>query len=114
MTDDDTITLKQAAEIYSFKVSTLRAEHGKGRLTLYRIGNKDYTTPADIKEMVRQCRVDPKGHDFILTRDESSGSSGTDRVSSALAAARETTLRLRNSSRNTSDTSTSRRHRARQ
>jgi hypothetical protein len=114
MTDDDTITLKQAAEIYSFKVSTLRAEHGKGRLTLYRIGNKDYTTPADIKEMVRQCRVDPKGHGFTLIRDESSGSSATERALSAQAAAMETALKLRNSSRNTSATSTSQRHRVRQ
>jgi len=111
--DDDTITLKDAASHYGYTVSTLRAEAGRGRLTIYRIGKRYYTTPADIKEMVKQCRVDLKGRDFTLIRGGSSGSSETERASSALAAARETALGLRNSSRNTSATSTGQNRRAR-
>ena len=112
--DNDTITLKDAAQHFGFKVSTLRAEHERGRLTIYRIGKKDYTTPADIREMVQKCRVVQKGQGFTLTRDESNGSSETDRVLSALAAARETVAALKKPSRNTSDTSTSQPHRPRQ
>jgi len=106
-TDHDPITLKDAASHFKLTVGTLRAEAGRGRLTIYRIGNRDYTTPADVREMVNQCRVERKGHGFTLTRNASSGSSETDRASSALAAANETVLRLRNSSRNTSGTSIS-------
>lgn len=112
--DDDTITLKDAATHFGFKVSALRTEADRGRLTIYKIGNRYYTTPADIREMVRKCRVEPKVRDFTLIRSASSGSSGTARASSALAAATETALRLRSSSRNTSGVSTSRNRQARQ
>lgn len=105
--DDDTITLKDAASHFGYKVSTLRTEADRGRLTIYRIGNRYYTTPNDIREMVKKCRVDLKGRDFTLIQGASSGLSETDRVSSALAAANETVLRLKNSSRNTSGISTS-------
>ena len=112
--DDDTITLKDAAAHFGFTVSTLRAEAGRGRLTIYKIGKRFYTTPGDIKEMVKQCRVERKAQDFTLIRGGSSSLSETDRVSSALAAARETALRLKSSSRNTSVKSTGRNHRIRQ
>lgn len=102
------ITLRDAAQHFGFTVSTLRAEAGRGRLAIYKIGKRLYTTPADIREMVNQCRVEQKGRDFTLIRGEDSGSSGTDRASSALAAARETVLRLKNSSHSTLATSTSR------
>lgn len=105
--DDDTITLKDAASHYGYTVSTLRAEAGRGRLTIYKIGKRFYTTPADIKEMVKQCRVDQKGQGFTLIRGGNNGLSETDRVSSALAAANETVAKLKSSSRNTSATSTS-------
>ena len=101
ISDSDTITLKDAAQHFGFSVYTLRTEADRGRLVIYKIGKRYYTTPADIKEMVRQCRVDQKDRDFTLIRSASTGSSETDRASSALAAARETALRLRNSSRNT-------------
>lgn len=104
--DDDTITLKDAASHFGFTVSTLRAEAGRGRLTIYKIGKRYYTTPGDIKEMVKQCRVEQKGRDFTLIRGGNSGLSETERASSALAAAKETALRLKNSSRSTSATST--------
>lgn len=99
--DDDTITLKDAAAHFGFSVWTLRGEAERGRLTIYKIGKRYYTTPADVKEMVRQCRVDQKAPDSTSIRSAINSSSETDRVSSALAAARESALRLKNSSRNT-------------
>jgi hypothetical protein len=99
--DGDTITLKDAAQHFGFSVYTLRTEADRGRLTIYKIGKRFYTTPADIKEMVRLCRVDQKAPDFTLIRSARSTSSETERASSALAAANETALRLKNSSRST-------------
>ncbi len=113
MTDSDPIKLKDAAEEFGLTVCTLRAEASRGRLAIYRIGKRDYTTRNDIRDMVEQCRVDQKGHGFTLIRPASNGSSETDRASSALAAARETAMRLRNTSRNTLDTSTSPRRQVR-
>jgi hypothetical protein len=101
MTDDDAIPLKEAAQRFGFTVSTLRAEADRGRLTMYKIGKRLWTTPADIRRMVEECRVEQKARDFILIRNESSTSSETARASSALAAAKETVLRLKNTSRNT-------------
>lgn len=111
--DNDAITLKDAASHFGFTVGTLRAEAERGHLVIYKIGKRYYTTPADIREMVNQCRVDQKARDFTLIRGGNSTSSGTDRASSALAAARETVMRLKSSSRNTSAESTSRNRRAR-
>jgi hypothetical protein len=105
--DNDAITLKDAAKHFGFTVSTLRTEAKRGRLEIYMIGKRYYTTPADIREMIHQCRVVQKAPASISIRDEINGSSETDRASSALAAAQETVLRLRSSSRNTSDSSTS-------
>jgi hypothetical protein len=112
--DNDTITLKDAASHFGYTVSTLRAEADRGRLTIYKIGKKYYTTPADIRDMVQKCRVDQKGHGFTLIRSESSGLSETDRASSAQARARETVMRLKRSSRNISAESTSPPRRVRQ
>jgi len=97
--DSDTITLKDAAQHFGFTVWTLRAEADRGRLTIYKIGKRFYTTPADIKEMIQLCRVDQKGRDFTLILNASSTLSETVRASSALVAANETALRLKNSSR---------------
>ena len=102
MTDDDAIPLREAAERFGFTLSTLRAERDRGRLTTYRIGKRDYTTVADIRGMIQECRVEPKARAFTLIRNESNGLSETDRASSALAAANETVLRLKSISRNTS------------
>ena len=110
--DQDTITLQDAAQHFGFTVGTLRAEIDRGRLTAYRIGRRLYTTPADIREMVQQCRVERKVRGFISTRKENNTLSETERASSALAAARETALKLRSSSRNTSATSTSQKRQA--
>lgn len=104
--DRDPITLKDAANHFGFTVNTLRAEAGRGRLTIYRIGKRDYTTPADIREMVNQCRVERKDQGFTLIRSANNGRSETDRASSALAAANESALRLKSASRNTSGINT--------
>lgn len=111
--DDDTITLKDAASHFGYTVSTLRAEADRGRLTIYKIGKRFYTTPADIKEMVKQCRVELKGHGFISTPRARIGSSATVRDSSGLSAAREIARGLRSASRNTSATSTAQPRQAR-
>lgn len=99
--DDDTITLKDAADHFGFSVYTLRTEAYRGRLTIYKIGKRYYTTPADVKEMVRQCRVDQKAPDSTSIRSAINSSSETEHASSALAAAREIALKLKNSSRST-------------
>ena len=112
--DNDPITLKDAAQHFGFTVLTLRAESDRGRLTIYKIGKRYYTTPADIREMVTKCRVEQKGQGFTLIRNESSGSSETDRALSARARALETVMRLKSTSPNTSGTSTSRSRRAHQ
>src|ERR1039458_9611953 len=64
MTDNDTITLKDAAIHFGFSVYTLRAEAERGHLTTYKIGKRLYTTPADIRDMISACRVSQKGRDF--------------------------------------------------
>jgi hypothetical protein len=112
--DDDTITLADAAEHFGFSVYTLRAEADRGKLAIYKIGKRYYTTPGDIKEMVRQCRVDQKAPDSISTRSARIGSSETERASSALAAANEIAQRLKNSSRNTLGKNIALPHRVRQ
>jgi hypothetical protein len=60
LTDQDPIPLKDAADQFGFSLSTLRAEAGRGRLTIYKIGKRLYTSPADIREMVKQCRVEQR------------------------------------------------------
>lgn len=75
MADNDPMTLDEAANRFGLKVSTLRSEAKKGRLTIYKIGRKYYTSPNDIRRMVRACRVDPKAHTSLvpdsLTRNTS-------------------------------------------
>jgi hypothetical protein len=100
MNDTDTITLKDAASRFGFTVGALRAEAERGRLTLYRVGRSLYTTPADVREMISQCRVEPKAPAFTVTRRAVNTSSETDRASLDLA--QQVLLRLRNTSQNTS------------
>jgi hypothetical protein len=99
--DSDIVTLKDAAKHFGLSVYTLRTEAKDGRLAVYKIGKRYYTTPADIKDMVNLCRVDQKVRDFTSIRSVISGPSETERTSSALAAANESALRLKNSSKNT-------------
>ena len=112
--DTDAITLQDAAQHFGFTVLTLRAEADRGRLTIYKIGRRYYTTPGDIREMVTKCRVDQKARDFTSIRNARRGSSETANSASALAAANETVQRLKNISRNTSGRSMTPNQRARQ
>jgi hypothetical protein len=101
MTDDPlALTLKDAAERYGFTVATLRAEHQRGRLALYRIGKRLYTTPAAIREMLSQCLVEVSAPASIVTRRAASTPYETGRAS--LDAAAQALLTLRGNSRNIS------------
>lgn len=114
LTGDDTpVTLADAAQHFGFTVLTLRAEADRGRLVIYKIGRRYYTTPADIKEMVKLCRVERKARGSISIRSAVSGSSVTERTSVALDALKQTLAGQKSSSRNTSRANTSpSRHRA--
>jgi hypothetical protein len=94
------LTLKDAAERYGFTVATLRAEHQRGRLALYRIGKRLYTTPAAIREMLSQCLVEVSVPAFIATRRAVSMPSAMEAAS--LDSAQAVLRNLRGSSRNTS------------
>jgi|SRR5882724_157301 len=96
--DNDLITLEQAAALIpGADVNTLKRRQRQGRLTVYRPGKAFLTTPADVQEMIRQCRVVPKvqGCGFVRlveTRQETPltsqlGSSLTEIASAALDSA---------------------------
>jgi hypothetical protein len=109
MTDDDPITLAHACEIVfknTVTPATLRAEHRRGRLDIFRIGRKDFVYLRDVRAMVERCRVEDPRRDFISIRNANSGLSETDLVASARASLREKLSRLKKSSANTPQTST--------
>ncbi len=91
LTDDEqTLTLKAAAERFGFPVATLRAEAGRGRLVIYKIGRTHYTTPNDIKAMVQKCRVENHPRACTSTKCEDNGLFATAHISSARDALRST------------------------
>jgi len=83
----------------SIGVSALRREAARGRLTLWKIAGKDMTTLAEIGSMIERCRVLPSppdcGSDRPVLVTTPSGSSSTEDVSTALAAARMRAKRLK-------------------
>jgi hypothetical protein len=87
--EDRLLTLEEAARLFLPGAThwTLRAEHKRGRLTLYKIGKRLYTSERDMQELREKCRAQPKAPASIWKRDED-GSSGTDQGKSALAALR--------------------------
>jgi hypothetical protein len=96
--DDDPITLPAACGLYpraKLTVSTLRSEAAPGRLEIFRIGRRDYTTPKAMHEMVRRCREDDPRRDCTSTQQDCNGSSGMDSVSSAQAALNQTVTALK-------------------
>jgi hypothetical protein len=85
---DRLMTLEEAARLLPGATHwTLRAEHKKGRLPLYKIGKRLYTTPRDMRELQEQCRVQPKAPVSTWSAG-GDGSSATDQGKSALAALR--------------------------
>jgi hypothetical protein len=105
--DTDPITLKDAAQHFGLTVLTLRAEHDRGRLTLYKIGRRLYTTPADVRAMIQKCRVEQKARGYTSIGRDPSGSFETARISAAQDALRQTINARKSSSLNTSRQSTS-------
>ena len=95
---DEPLTLKEACALYprcKFTVSTLRAESSRGRLDIFRMGRRDYTTAAAMREMIRRCQDAARLRASTSTENGDSGSSGTDRASSALAALSQTVVALK-------------------
>jgi hypothetical protein len=96
--EDDPITLAEACGLYpraKLTVSTLRSEAGRGRLEIFRLGRRDYTTPKAMHKMVQRCREDDPRRDCTSTQQDGNGSSGTDSVSSARAALNQTVTALK-------------------
>lgn len=91
---DDPITLAEACKLFpraKLTVSTLRAEHSRGRLTIFRIGRRDYTTVGDMNDLVRQCREEGRRREAIPR----SNLSETQRATSAMNAVSETISKLK-------------------
>jgi hypothetical protein len=87
--DDDPIPLADACALFPqarLTVSTLRAEAARGRLKIFRLGRRDYTTRRDMQEMIARCRDADSRHGSTWMRDAANGLSETDRISSARAA----------------------------
>lgn len=98
MSDDEPITLGEACELYPrsrLTKSTLRAEAARGRLTIFRIGKRDYTTVAFMRDMVRRCQDEDYRRDSISTLQEASGLSEMDKALSAQAALNQTVVALK-------------------
>src|SRR5262249_25170836 len=96
--------LRDACELFPrarLTVSTLRAEAARGRLDIFRIGRRDYVTPAALREMVRKCQDAARPRAFTSTDRVDNGLSATARASSALASLRQTVVGLRSNSPHT-------------
>lgn len=50
---DDPITLAEACRITGLPLSRLRLQSARGRLGIFRIGSRDYTTVKDLQSMLR-------------------------------------------------------------
>lgn len=89
MNDEDRpITLNEACSIFqgSLTPSTLWAEHGRGRLAIFKIGRRYYTTRNDVELMVSKCRENQPGQGSNSTRNETRGPSETVQKQSAQVA----------------------------
>jgi hypothetical protein len=110
------IKLSRAVELAfpdgGMTVSGLRHERDHGRLVIFKVAGKDFTTLADIDRMIEKCREDQKARGSISkARDQPetgnppsapSGSSETAGSSAALAQARAKVEKLKRPSRPTS------------
>lgn len=112
MSPDDPIPLKEACATIlcgRWTPATLRAEADRGNLVIFRIGRTDCTTPAELDRMVVACRENRRVRGSTSIHPDPNGSSETERASSALAALRQSTARLKRNSPTTSERSTNRR-----
>ncbi|WP_210184725.1 hypothetical protein [Bradyrhizobium sp. LMTR 3] len=109
----DMLRLEVAARIAfpdgSMSASALRREAAGGRLTIYPIRNKHFTTLAHIEEMQQLCRAQAKVQGSRSSRPEAAppcGTFATDSAPSALAALKATAQALSENSPPTSSAST--------
>lgn len=100
----------------SITVTSLRREAAKGHLTVWRIAGKDMTSLAEIELMKDRCRVNAKVQGFGFdpsastptepSKSDPAGSSLMEAGITAQDALRIKLLKLKESSRNTSRSST--------
>ena len=107
--DERPLTLREAADLYRLKISTLRAEAARGRLDIFRLGRRDYTTLESLRKMVRLCQESARHRASTSTADASNGLSETERASSARAALNQTVVALKGGLPNISGRNTGRR-----
>ena len=96
--ENEPITLAEACEIFPrarLTISTLRAEADRGRLDIFRLGKRDYTSVRSMREMVTKCQEESRRRGSISTQTEDNGLSETARVSSAQAALKQTVTALK-------------------
>jgi hypothetical protein len=106
------LRLAEAAELRGLTVASLRTEAKRGRLTIWRVAGKDWTSLAEIDRMFERCRVPAKAPDSGSVQPDATnpapssrtpdGSSRTADASLALAAALATAKRLKDGSPPTS------------
>lgn len=110
--DERLMTLAQGAAEIGLKVSSLRTEIRRGRLTPIEIAGKFYVTKKLLGDMVQACRAKPRGHDSSSSDTATGtdgGSSSTGDPNVALAAANMSLQALKGLSRRTSPRSINRR-----
>src|SRR4051794_17241907 len=90
----------------SIKATGLRREAAAGRLAIYRIAGKDFTTLADIEGMKKQCRVQAKGRISTTTNSGACCTSETDNSNAAIASMKQTARLLKDHLQNTSSENT--------
>ena len=97
VTPDTMLRLGDAAALAfpdgSISAAALRREAAAGRLAIYPIANKHFTTLSDIEEMKKGCRVQAKAHGSSSKKQRTgngSGSSATVSEPSALDALKAT------------------------
>lgn len=113
--DNDTPQrLGAVASQFGLTAAALRTEAKRGRLVIWRVAGKDWTSVAEVNRMFQNCRVTPEALTYGSDRLASaaippSGSSETPDASLALASALATVAMLKGGSRSTSPASTHRR-----
>ncbi len=78
------LLLEEAAKIAfpggNMTALILRRQAAKGNLTIEKIGNRVYTTLADVEEMRKRCRVNPKGQGSGSTLEPARTATGSSRT----------------------------------
>lgn|SRR5215475_12757408 len=57
------LTLRDASKEFRIPLSTLRSEAARGKLPTFQIGNSDFTTAADVKQIVKRRRAEAKARE---------------------------------------------------